>query len=68
MKIELNQEQALLLLRGLDRLNISKYAYPVEYKEANMLMDKLHKELRILENEIKADKEIEDLTKDYGDW
>ena len=28
MTLELNQEQAMLVLQALDRLNISKYAYP----------------------------------------
>lgn len=59
MILELNQEQAMLVLQALDRLNISKYAYPEEHKVANMLMAKLHKELRIME----ADTKIKGLTK-----
>ena len=68
MKLELNQEQAMLVLQALDRLNISKYAYPEEYKVANMLMAKLHKELRIMEQDLEADIKIKELTKDYGAW
>lgn len=68
MTLELNQEQAMLVLQGLDRLNISKYAYPEEYKVANVLMNKLHNELRIMELELKAGVKTKELTKDYGDW
>ena len=68
MTLELNQEQAMLVLQGLDRLNISKYAYPEEYRVANMLMAKLHKELRIMEQELEADIKIKELTEDYGAW
>ena len=68
MKLELNQEQAMLVLQALDRLNISKYAYPEEYKIANVLMAKLHKELRIMEQELEADTKIKELTEDYGNW
>lgn len=68
MKLELNQEQAMLVLQALDRLNISKYAYPEEYRVANMLMAKLHKELRIMEQELEADIKIKKLTEDYGNW
>ena len=68
MKLELNQEQAMLVLQALDRLNISKYAYPEEYKIANVLMAKLHKELRIMEQDLEADIKIKELTKDYGAW
>ena len=68
MQLELNQEQAMLVLQALDRLNISKYAYPEEYKVANVLMAKLHKELRIMEQELESDTKIKELTKDYGDW
>ena len=41
MTLELNQEQAMLVLQALDRLSISKYAYPEEYRVANMLMAKI---------------------------
>ena len=68
MKLELNQEQAMLVLQALDRLNISKYAYPEEYRVANMLMAKLHKELRTMEQELEADVKIKKLTEDYGNW
>ena len=68
MTLELNQEQAMLVLQALDRLNISKYAYPEEYKVADVLMAKLHKELRIMEQELEADTKIKELIKDYGDW
>ena len=68
MKLELNQEQAMLVLQALDRLNISKYAYPEEYKVANMLMAKLHKELRIMEQDLEADIKIKKLMEGYGDW
>ena len=68
MKLELNQEQAMLVLQALDRLNISKYAYPEEHKVANMLMAKLHKELRTMEQELEADTKIKKLTEDYGNW
>ena len=68
MKLELNQEQAMLVLQALDRLNISKYAYPEEYKVANMLMAKLHKELRTMEQELEADTKIKKLMEGYGDW
>ena len=68
MKLELNQEQAMLVLQALDRLNISKYAYPEEYRVANMLMAKLHKELRVMEQELEADIRIKKLTEDYGNW
>ena len=68
MKLELNQEQAMLVLQALDRLNISKYAYPEEYKVANVLMAKLHKELWIMEQELEADTKIKKLMEGYGDW
>ena len=68
MQLELNQEQAMLVLQALDRLNISKYAYPEEYRVANMLMAKLHKELRIMEQELEADIKIKKLMEGYGDW
>ena len=68
MQLELNQEQAMLVLQALDRLNISKYAYPEEYKVANVLMAKLHKELRIMEQELEADTKIKKLMEGYGDW
>ena len=68
MQLELNQEQAMLVLQALDRLNISKYAYPEEYKVANMLMAKLHKELRVMEQELEADTKIKKLMEGYGDW
>ena len=68
MTLELNQEQAMLVLQALDRLNISKYAYPEEYRVANMLMAKLHKELRVMEQELEADIRIKKLTEDYGNW
>ena len=68
MQLELNQEQARLVLQALDKLNISKYAYPEEYKVANVLMAKLHKELRTMEQELEADIKIKELTKDYGNW
>ena len=68
MKLELNQEQAMLVLQALDRLNISKHAYPEEYRVANMLMAKLHKELRTMEQELEADIKIKKLTEDYGNW
>ena len=68
MTLELNQEQAMLVLQALDRLNISKYAYPEEYKIANVLMAKLHKELRTMEQELESYTKIKELTKDYGDW
>ena len=68
MKLELNQEQAMLVLQALDRLNISKYAYPEEYKIANVLMAKLHKELRIMEQDLEADIKIKKLMEGYGDW
>ena len=68
MKLELNQEQAMLVLQALDRLNISKYAYPEEYRVANVLMAKLHKELRTMEQVLEADKKIKKLTEDYGNW
>ena len=68
MQLELNQEQAMLVLQALDRLNISKYAYPEEYRVANILMAKLHKELRIMEQELEADIKIKKLTEDYGNW
>ena len=68
MQLELNQEQAMLVLQALDRLNISKYAYPEEYKIANVLMAKLHKELRIMEQDLEADIKIKKLTEDYGNW
>ena len=58
----------MLVLQALDRLNISKYAYPEEYKIANVLMAKLHKELRIMEQELEADTKIKELTEDYGNW
>ena len=68
MQLELNQEQAMLVLQALDRLNISKYAYPEEYKVANVLMAKLHKELRIMEQDLEADIKIKKLMEGYGDW
>ena len=68
MKLELNQEQAMLVLQALDRLNISKYAYPEEYKVVNVLMAKLHKELRIMEQELEADIKIKKLMEGYGNW
>ena len=68
MTLELNQEQAMLVLQALDRLNISKYAYPEEYKIANVLMAKLHKELRIMEQDLEADIKIKKLMEGYGDW
>ena len=68
MQLELNQEQAMLVLQALDRLNISKYAYPEEYRVANMLMAKLHKELRTMEQELEADIKIKKLMEGYGDW
>ena len=68
MTLELNQEQAMLVLQALDRLNISKYAYPEEYKVANMLMAKLHKELRVMEQELEAEIKIKKLMEGYGDW
>ena len=68
MILELNQEQAMLVLQALDRLNISKYAYPEEYKVANVLMAKLHKELRIMEQELEADTKIKKLMEGYGNW
>lgn len=68
MILELNQEQGMLVLQALDRLNISKYAYPKEYKVANVLMAKLHKELRTMEQELEADTKIKKLTEDYGAW
>ena len=68
MTLELNQEQAMLVLQALDRLNISKYAYPEEYKIANVLMAKLHKELRIMEQDLEADIKIKKLMEDYGNW
>ena len=68
MQLELNQEQAMLVLQALDRLSINKYAYPEEYRVANVLMAKLHKELRVMEQELEADIKIKELTKDYGDW
>ena len=68
MKLELNQEQAMLVLQALDRLNISKYAYPEEYKVANVLMAKLHKELRTMEQELEADTKVKKLLEGYGDW
>ena len=68
MTLELNQEQGMLVLQALDRLNISKYAYPEEYKIANVLMAKLHKELRIMEQDLEADVKIKKLTEDYGNW
>ena len=68
MQLELNQEQAMLVLQALDRLNISKYAYPEECKVANVLMAKLHKELRTMEQELEADIKIKKLTEDYGNW
>ena len=68
MTLELNQEQAMLVLQALDKLNISKYAYPEEYRVANMLMAKLHKELRAMEQELEADIKIKKLTEDYGNW
>ena len=66
MTLELNQEQAMLVLQALDRLNISKYAYPEEYKIANVLMAKLHKELRIMEQDLEADIKIKKLMEGYG--
>ena len=68
MQLELNQEQAMLVLQALDRLNISKYAYPEEHRVVNMLMAKLHKELRTMEQELEADTKIKKLTEDYGAW
>ena len=68
MQLELNQEQAMLVLQALDRLNISKYAYPEEYRVANILMAKLHKELRIMEQDLEADIKIKKLMEGYGDW
>ena len=68
MTLELNQEQAMLVLQALDRLNISKYAYPEEYRVANVLMAKLHKELRIMEQDLEADIKIKKLMEGYGDW
>ena len=68
MILELNQEQAMLVLQALDRLSISKYAYPEEYKIANVLMAKLHKELRIMEQDLEADIKIKKLMEGYGDW
>ena len=68
MILELNQEQAMLVLQALDRLNISRYAYPEEYKVANVLMAKLHKELRIMEQDLEADIKIKKLMEGYGDW
>ena len=68
MTLELNQEQAMLVLQALDRLNISKYTYPEEYKVANVLMAKLHKELRIMEQDLEADIKIKKLMEGYGDW
>ena len=68
MQLELNQEQAMLVLQALDRLNISKYAYPEEYRVANMLMAKLHKELRTMEQDLEADIKIKKLMEGYGDW
>ena len=68
MQLELSQEQAMLVLQALDRLNISKYAYPEEYKIANVLMAKLHKELRIMEQDLEADIKIKKLMEGYGDW
>ena len=68
MTLELNQEQAMLVLQALDRLNISKYAYPEEYRVANMLMAKLHKELRTMEQELEEDIKIKKLMEGYGDW
>ena len=68
MKLELNQEQAMLVLQALDRLNISKYAYPEEHRVANVLMAKLHKELRTMEQELEADIKIKKLMEGYGDW
>ena len=68
MILELNQEQGMLVLQALDRLNISKYAYPKEYKVANVLMAKLHKELRIMEQDLEADIKIKKLMEGYGDW
>ena len=68
MTLELNQEQAMLVLQALDKLNISKYAYPEEYRVANMLMAKLHKELRTMEQELEADIKIKKLMEGYGDW
>ena len=58
----------MLVLQALDRLNISKYAYPEEYKIANVLMAKLHKELRIMEQDLEADIKIKKLMEGYGDW
>ena len=68
MTLELNQEQGMLVLQALDRLNISKYAYPEEYRVANVLMAKLHKELRIMEQDLEADIKIKKLMEGYGDW
>ena len=68
MTLELNQEQAMLVLQALGRLNISKYAYPEEYRVANILMAKLHKELRIMEQDLEADIKIKKLMEGYGDW
>ena len=68
MQLELNKEQAMLVLQALDRLNISKYAYPEEYKVVNVLMAKLHKELRTMEQELEADIKIKKLMEGYGDW
>ncbi len=68
MTLELNQEQGMLVLQALDRLNISKYAYPKEHKVANALMAKLHKELRTMEQELEADIKIKKLIEDYGNW
>ena len=68
MTLELNQEQAMLVLQALDRLSISKYAYPEEYRVANMLIAKLHKELRTMEQELEADIKIKKLMEGYGDW
>ena len=58
----------MLVLQALDRLNISKYAYPEEHMVANMLMAKLHKELRTMEQELEADIKIKKLMEGYGDW
>ena len=48
----------MLVLQALDKLNISKYAYPEEHRVVNVLMAKLHKELRTMEQELEANIKI----------
>ena len=51
--MKLSRDDILLILRGLDALNINQYAYKTEYAAERRISNTLHRELNVIEIEEK---------------